>query len=165
MTLKVNNYKPSLIKVNNKFICEPIKVDGNGVVTVPQLFFKNDSFKSNSPTTKLAYLFAQIYLQDTDKIKLINDVIYQTTFCNYFDYKEALEYNIVNVEPIGSTNFLFNDNYVKSFIKIKDFIFNKNYWIIGPLINQYDKKLKYILYAYGRKGLIKKIKIKYKENE
>lgn len=160
MKMRSDNYKQSIIQVDNSFICEPFILNDKGNVVVKCLYFRNDHFKTNSSNTKLAYLFSDIYQYDKTKIKLISDVIYFTTQCNYFDYEEALDYNIIDVESMGVINDLFTEGYSKSFKKVRNFIFNKNCWLIGPLYSRKDKKISYSLNQYSDRKIFKnKIKI------
>lgn len=114
-----------------EFVFEPLFPDKNGTIVVKQDQYYCDEFKFNSSSEKLSYLFAHLYEENKNKIKLINDVIYNVTHCDYFDYKEALVENTVDHQSVGIINDLFDNDYGVSFTNIKNFIFNKNYWVFG----------------------------------
>lgn len=114
-----------------EFVFDPLFPDRNGNIVVLQTDYYCDDFKFNDSCQKLSYLVAYLYNDNKHKIKLVNDVIYNVTQCNQFIYEEALANSYIDHQSAGVLDDLFTEDYATSFNNIKNFIFNKNYWVFG----------------------------------
>lgn len=137
-----------------EFVFDPLIPDRNGDIIVVQDEYALDDFKFNDSSQKLSYLFSHLGDEDKSKIKIVSDVIYNTTHCNNFDYEEALLENYVDHESVGILNELFDLDYGIAFINIKNFIFNKNYWVFGGSDEETPEGDFYVVKEYTKQEVL-----------